>query len=270
VLLAALVAACVSAEPGSGPGGAASAAPSASLRAARGRFAGARPVPSAPHVSGHATSGPLPAAPTGAGDAVGTPIREIYRDAFDRGDLGPDWQPTSPAWRISQGRLCVQGARNHPVWLRRGLPVNARIEFDATGASADGDIKVEVWGDGKSAAEGVSYTNATSYIAILGGWKNRYHVLARLDEHAPDRHQIEVDPRGAEPRARPVEAGRAVHFKVERRDGKTVQWLVDDIELFSFADPEPLAGPGHDALGFNDWEVPVCFDNLVITPLSVP
>ena len=32
--------------------------------------------------------------------------------------------------------------------------------------------------------------------------------------------------------------------------------------MFKFTDPEPLSGPGHDHFGFNDWEVPVCFDNV--------
>ena len=63
------------------------------------------------------------------------------------------------------------------------------------------------------------------------------------------------------------EAGRAYHFKVERSDGRTVVWLVDDIELLTLTDPSPLKGPGHRYFAFNDWEVPACFDNLKITPL---
>lgn len=195
------------------------------------------------------------------------PIDSVYREDFDGARLGDDWNPTSPVWRIRGGRLCARGARNHPVWLRRRLPVNARIEFDATSSSPDGDIKAEVWGDGQAAAEGVSYTDASSYIAIFGGWKNRFHVLARLDEHAPDRLQISVDRSGADWRARAVRPNQTYHFKLERADGRTVSWLVDDIELFHFADPKPLVGPGHEHLGFNDWEVQVCFDNLLITPL---
>jgi hypothetical protein len=54
---------------------------------------------------------------------------------------------------------------------------------------------------------------------------------------------------------------------VIRDDGKTVRWYVDDLEILSFTDPSPLAGPGHDHFGFNNWEVPLCFDNLEVTPL---
>jgi hypothetical protein len=42
---------------------------------------------------------------------------------------------------------------------------------------------------------------------------------------------------------------------------------VNGAEYFDFIDPEPLAGPGHEHVGFNNWEVPVCFDNLKVTPL---
>ena len=41
-----------------------------------------------------------------------------------------------------------------------------------------------------------------------------------------------------------------------------------DIEILSLKDPNPLLGAGHEHFGFNDWQVPVCFDNLTITPLK--
>lgn len=205
-----------------------------------------------------------PAAPAAAPDA---PITAVYYDAFDRPELGPEWNPTSPEWRVQGGRLCGRNAHNHPVWHKRKLPANARIEFDATSVSPDGDLKVEIWGDGKSFAKGTSYNDATSYLAIFGGWKNQFHVLARLDEHAPGRPEVKINPAGTDVKARAVRPNTSYHFKVERSDGKTVRWLVDDIEIISFTDKEPLKGDGHDHLGFNDWEAMVCFDNLQITAL---
>ena len=56
-------------------------------------------------------------------------------------------------------------------------------------------------------------------------------------------------------------------FRIERRDGSTLRWWVDDVLMHTFPDPSPLSGPGHDHVGFNDWLAPVCFDNLEITPL---
>jgi hypothetical protein len=184
------------------------------------------------------------------------------------GGLGPEWhQAGTNVWHVENGRLCGQGAHNHGVWLRRILPVNARIEFDAVSDSPDGDIKVEAWGDGQSAATSLSYTNATSYLAILGGWKNTFHVLARINEHGTDRKEIKIDPTSDDPREKPATRGQSYHFKIERTDGKTVHWSVDGIEYLSYPDSQPLAGAGHDHFGFNDWEVKVCFDNVRVTPL---
>src|SRR5262249_37064064 len=109
-----------------------------------------------------------------------------FSDDFERKDLGDDWNNTGGSYSIRNGQLRVEGARNKPLWLRRTLPHDVRIEVDAKSDSPDGDIKVEVFGDGVSKAEKVSYT-ATSYVVIFGGWKNSLNVLARMDEHAENR-----------------------------------------------------------------------------------
>src|SRR5580658_8764444 len=181
---------------------------------------------------------------------------------------GPDWVVTSPGiWHVEGGRLCGEHARNHGIWLKRVLPPNARIEFDAVSQSPDGDLKAEYWGDGTSYATALSYTNATSYLTIFGGWHNTHHVLARINEHATDRKDITVDANSDDPREKPVVAGQVYHFKVERADGKTVRWWVDGNEMLSYPDPAPLVGPGHDHFGFNNWDVKVCFDNVRVVPL---
>ena len=218
------------------------------------------------------TAEPLRVAEDNAGAPPGTPsgprIEQRFVDTFDRAEPGPDWNLTGAGWSIKEGRLCVSNAHNHPAWLRRRLPPNARIEFDATSGSPDGDLKVEVWGDGQSAASGNSYTNATSYLVIFGGWKNSLHVLARLDEHGADRKALHVEPGESDPRAQPALPDRAYRFKIERTDGKTVRYFVDEVEILSLNDDRPLLGAGHEHFAFNDWEVPACFDNLTITPVK--
>ena len=190
-----------------------------------------------------------------------------FVDAFERDAIGPDYFATGNQYRIERGKLCVKGARNRPLWLRHRLPLNARIEVEAQSASDDGDIKLEAWGDGQTAATRISYTDATSYLAILGGWKNRFHVLARLDEHAPERPEVVIEPGSDDPRQQPVLKDRAYRLKLERSDGRTVRFWVDDVEMLSFTDPQPLAGGGHEHFAFNNWETPVCFDNLRVEPL---
>ena len=207
-----------------------------------------------------------------AGASVSLVSGEAGARTGDTGDLGPDWLVAGGnvggAWRIDQGRLCGRNAKNRGVWLNRTLPVNARIEFDATSDSPEGDIKAEVWGDGLTGATGVSYTNATSYLVVFGGWKNTLHVIARLNEHGTDRKEIQVKPSTDEFRERAVAHGQTYRFKIERSDGKTVRWWVNDVDMMFFDDPAPLTGATHDHVGFNNWQVRVCYDNVKVTPLS--
>jgi len=199
--------------------------------------------------------------------AASTVISEPFRDDFERRELGADYYARSPVWAIERGWLCVEGAENQGVWLKKRLPENVRIEFDAVAHSTDGDIKVELFGDGVSGASGTTYDDATSYLAIFGGWKNTVHALARLDEHDPKRQAITIDERADDPRARAVSAGQAYRFKFERRHGNSLSWWVNGTLYFDLVDEQPLSGEGHDHFGFNDWAAHVCFDNLAITPL---
>jgi len=179
-----------------------------------------------------------------------------YTDGFERSQLGKDWKKTGGNWRIEGGELHVRGARNHPLWLLRTLPRDVRVEFDVRSETPDGDIKVEIYGDGASFAKTDSY-KATSYVIIFGGWNNSRNVLARMDEHGADR--VEGAPRK-------VEAGRIYHFRIERVGAKLSVW-VDGEVLLQMSDSNPLHGRGHDHFGFNNWQSDLWFDNLEITPL---
>ena len=179
-----------------------------------------------------------------------------FFDDFERTHLGSDYKTTGGNWRIEGGALHVRGAKNHPLWLLRTLPRDVRVELDARSESPDGDIKVELFGDGASYAKESRY-RATSYVIIFGGWGNSKNVLARMDEHGADRVV------GA---PREVEVGRTYHFRMERRGRMLTVW-VDDAVLLHMEDPEPLYGRGHDHFGFNNWQSDVWFDNLKVTPL---
>ena len=194
-------------------------------------------------------------------------LTHVFHDDFERAQLGPSWLALAPAWRVVDGQLCGREAKNRGVWLRRRLPTNVRIEVDAVARSEAGDIKLEIFGDGRTGATSASYRNASGYVLIYGGWRNSLHVTARLDEHGIDRAVTEVAP-GATARAAPVVAGRRYHITVERRDGRSLAWWVDGEPIHEIEDSEPLVGPGHDHLAFNVWSAPVCFDNLVVTPLQ--
>lgn len=189
------------------------------------------------------------------------PIESSYADAFDRSSFGPDWVRTGTGYRVSGQALNAHGAHNHPLWLGRRLPPgDLQIDVDAWSTSSEGDIKLEVFGDGRSYdPDGGRYTS-TGYVLCMGGWKNTTSFIARENEH------------GDEMVKRPlpkVIADHHYHWRIIRhRD--TIDWYVDDMTtpFMTYQDPRPLVGPGHEYFAFNNWETDTWFDNLVIKHLA--
>ncbi len=180
----------------------------------------------------------------------------LFSDTFDGAALGGAWKATGKGARIVDGALQLKGMRNHPLWLDIALPDDVQISFDAWADKVEGDIKVELAGDGESYATQASYT-ASGYVVIFGGWNNQLDVIARQDEHGADRIEL--------PSAK-VEPGRRYHFEVIRR-GQEIVWKLDGRVHMRYVDPEPLRGAGQDHFAFNNWSAPTHFDNLVITAL---
>ncbi len=186
-----------------------------------------------------------------------------FSDAFDRVDLGPDWLDTGHAASIKDGRLNLARAYNHPVWLRRKLPRNVQIDFDAVSRSPAGDLKIELYGDGESFDPDKGRYDPTGYMIVMGGWHNSRSIISRLGEH-DDAVKAARDRVGREPLA---VLGQTYHFTVIRRDGN-IDWRIDGSPYLSWTDPEPLGGSGHEFFAINDWEADVSFDNLTIRPVE--
>lgn len=187
------------------------------------------------------------------------PITEKWQDTYNRGEIGTDYYKSGKGYDLAADALSARGAHNHPLWLRKKLPRNVRIELDCWSNEERGDIKVEVFGDGRSYDPDGGRYMATGYEVIFGGWFNSKSIIARLDEHGKD---LVEDTRLK------VQPTRHYHWKIERV-GKVITWWVDDMNkpFLTFEDANPLEGQGHEYFGFNNWETDTWFDNLVITPL---
>lgn len=227
------------------------------------------PPPPPPNKSGSAKANNPPTPPVICNAPSDPAIEAVFEDKFDRNDLGPDWSPTGPAgsYVVRDNQMCTNQPKNHPIWLRKKLPNNVSIRFQATAMTAQGDIKVEFFGNGCSYDTSGGEYNSTGYVAVLGAHSNTEHWLARLAEHGPD-HKIKADllDKGLINESK-VQANHAYQFEIRRRDGKTIEFIVDGSAIHEFEDPSPLNGVGHDHFGFDGWIPQVCFDNLVIQKL---
>lgn len=225
-----------------------------------------------------------------------------YEDRFDRATLGEAWWSNGGHWRLVGGQVYSPGVGNNPLWLKARLPPDVRVEFDVRSEGPDGDIKWEMYGDGR--------THSTGYLFLFGAWHNRESRICKLDEHALTREELRVRLASlARPlpgkqdladaisapfsawRARrdlarlesgsfydretpfvvkrsdlKVERGRTYHVVVTKKGG-LIRWELDGATALELSDPSPLSGSGHDRFGFSSWSNDTYFDNLKIVPL---
>jgi hypothetical protein len=172
-----------------------------------------------------------------------------FADDFERAEIGPNYFTVGGHWRIENGVVHSPGAKNNPLWLKARLPDDVAVEFDVRSESSEGDIKAEIFGNGRDHASG--------YVLVFGGWSNSTSVLARLDEHGRDRK---------ENRNVKVTKGKTYHMRLQRK-GTLLQWFADGVLQMEWDDPAPLRGTSHDRFGFSSWEADIYFDNLKINPL---
>lgn len=199
--------------------------------------------------------------PFGCGDP---PIGTGYKDDFNRSELGSAYRDTIGRYAVYGGRLNVSKAYNHPLWLKRRLPRNVIVELDAVSLTPDGDIKVEIFGDGRSFEDHRGAYRGTGYILCLGGWKNTKSFIARQVEHPPRGKERELMVERTDFKVTP---GKVYRFRIVRQ-GQELRWDVDGQPFLAFVDRRPLWGKGNDHFGFNNWESEVAFDNLSVRPLK--
>lgn len=205
-------------------------------------------------------------------------------DFSDPAVVERDFFSTGGFWRVINGELFSPGVKNNPLWLKAKLPQNVAVEFDARAMTNEGDVKVEIFGDGSDHASG--------YVLIQGGWNNSLSIIARLDEHGqpfgavqaeagrlqrekglPDADLVKTGAFRENTRTRveivpslPVQPGVSNHWRIERRND-TIVWFLNGREYGRFQDPIPLTGEHHNRFGFSSWESQLLFDNLKIEAL---
>jgi hypothetical protein len=207
-----------------------------------------------------------------------------FSDNFqDPNTVANNYFSTGGHYRTVDGVLLTPGVKNNPLWLKARLPQNVAVEFDARSQSVEGDIKVEIFGDGTDHASG--------YVLIHGGWNNSMSIIARLDEHGASLNQLNQEAlrvaaekklssaglketgvftpttrMRVEANPYPVQLGRTYRWRIERR-GSVLSWFIDGQKFMEFDDPYPLYGDKNNRFGFSAWEAQLYFDNLKIEAL---
>jgi hypothetical protein len=212
--------------------------------------------------AGHSV--PLPLLLAFASLALGCKAKTLaltgpFTDNFERATVGSDWNNTGADYKTTGGKLSIAGAHNHPLWLRRKLPFNVVVELDATSNSPDGDLKIELMGDGESFDPDRGRYDPTGYMFVFGGWQNSLSIVGKLGEH-----DAAVKASRATPKVQP---GQTYHWTITKRGG-FIDWKIDGHPFLQVFDPQPLGGPGHEFFGINNWETDVSYDNLLIRPAN--
>lgn len=182
------------------------------------------------------------------------PGRLVYADDFERTEVGGDYRQSEPdpgwpagQWQVRDGRLYGEKIHNAGLWLVKPLPEKVRVEFDARAETKTGDLKCEIFGDGR--------THQSGYIAIFGGWNNTINCIARRDEHGEDRKE------DRRTRVVPNVDYKWTLIRIE----DTIEWYVDGQLFLKYHDAHPVRGHH---FAFNNWEALTSFDNLRIYDLS--
>ena len=170
----------------------------------------------------------------------------LFRDDFDRRELGPDWRVLEGSAWVEPGRLHLEGPSNVTVVCTKPFPGDVRLEYE--GYVAPGSQLCDI----------SCFLSATP----AGGWRESYflgfgsyyntdcrikrcgRVMAAVDKPLIER------------------AGRVHHIAAERA-GPTLSLFVDGELAVRWDDPDPL-GPDQQYLGLY-----ACGTHVVYTGVKV-
>jgi len=179
----------------------------------------------------------------------------IVDEDFSNPDIGARWEVMGAHHEIVDGELRLWGGELHLLLLKRDLPEDIRLEFECR---IDGAYLNDV-GCLLSAirSDNAWETSVSGYAFKYGAYTNTLNVLTRLDRRL-----------WAEP-ASPLVSGKTYRVRVERIGGRLTMW-VNNQEICSVVDPDPLSGSSRTTAGILGWIADTRYRNIRIYSLGAP
>lgn len=155
----------------------------------------------------------------------------VFRDDFERTEIGSDWREVEGA-SIVNGRMRLVGTVN--ARISRGFKPDIRLEFD--GWALDGvppcDMSATLCG-----GEDVGW----GYLLGFGArWNHANHLVG------PGVSFADLKPPFV------IEHGKKYHC-VAQKEGKQISYTVNGRKLFDVRTEDPIGGPGFDLAGVITW-----------------
>lgn len=157
--------------------------------------------------------------------------REVFHDAFERAELGPDWAVLAGDWTLTDGHLVSAGSEgDRRLMLTRDFPGLHRVSFRAM---AIGETGV---GDLSAGIHAAPDDPRAGYMVQFGGLLNSVNRIARAGQPVESAAAITTGR---------IEPGQWHDITAEFA-GRHVRLVVDGSVLLEYAEGYPLTGAGHE------------------------
>ncbi len=188
----------------------------------------------------------LPAAARPADDAAWV---VAFEDAFDRPEIGADWEVLSGEAVISGGRLLLRGA-GATLLCTRPFAADVTLEFEA---EADPSMPPCDLSAGLAAPRDYGW----GYLIAFGGQSNRVNQILGPGVRVVDEKPPFV-----------IEHGRRYLISA-RKEGRVLSLTVDGRELLRAETHDPLVGPGFNRVALITW-TGMLVDRVRVLERAVP
>ena len=183
----------------------------------------------------------------------------IWHVVIDQDFKGEDplarWEIVGGVCEIKKGELHMSHGEPQVLAFKGDLPVDVRIELEGR----EENVYLNSIGCFMSAVRNATPKELalTGYKFELGGFDNSANVLDRLGRQL------------ARQQTSSIERGKTYRTRFERV-GNHLRVVVNDRELFSIVDPDPLSGSDRTIVGLFGWLSETIITHVKISTLGVP